>query len=276
MPTQAWVSILKQVHEVPLWLDLWAGSGWYWAPYVVGCVLALLGPIRACAVARDTVMCDKPGPIAMGEWPNIFAGAFNGYRKFILAFSALGTAAVGVFLARYSTPVNLLTDMGASGSLWRLSPEGVDLLKASLWLVLVVMCCWAAISAFLSFLIAFNPFVHPVFWLTPTDRDVEFQPGEGEKMSWRKWQRRKFCHGRAYFSPDGKIGYSTQPRQGDWIRLDLSKKDPDTRSYFLFGKAEFDVNTAPFLPTGAHSRCAEKGTILIGTECVKYDFSPGD
>lgn len=275
--SDSWNSVLtERIYRVPSYLVWWAGSGRYWWPLGVAFLFVLLGVLIALFNSRNVVMSDQSRTvIAMTKLPSILAHAFWRYRLVVLALGLVGSAILGMFLRRYASPCQLFADMGVAGPLWRLSPNGIDQVIGSLNMILVIMLMWCGVSAITAFLIAYDPFGYPVFYLKPKSQPVGFFAiGNDKPEIWAKGKWKPITRPRVYFSSDGTLCSPIRRRNqpGGWICLELSpNRDEDTASYVLLGDVEEQSQPPHFARDGVPNQVAP-GSFKIGDKEIEYVF----
>ncbi len=161
--------------------------------------------------------------------------AYKGYRFYVLLFVVVGLIAQWFYLRKFEAPCYLLVSIGASSSVWQLSPEGVDLLIASQEIVFWIMVLWVFLSCIAAWLIRSGPLPCSLFSLRLTSKDIRYFPRGDSPQVWKQKTTFTFRHRDIYFSSAGDECYIVRPEKRNCIGVHLTPLKNKHGEYELAG-----------------------------------------
>lgn len=174
MCVDSWLELVNNcLVAPPLWLVLWARVGPYL--WVIPLVFLVGGGFRVLQLFfQDEIdhLCPGwiRGKVARDGWTRIW---FD-YRSYTFLILIVGSLLVAYGLFHLRNPVDLLQDMGAEGSVWKLTPTAVAQLFFYVKLGLVSGGLWVLVGLLSLAILIIDPYGYHKFVLEPLVRSIDW------------------------------------------------------------------------------------------------------
>ncbi|GEM_PF-2357691 len=272
-PVDSSLTILKLIDEClfdpPAWMHVF--RGWWWLPVFVIGFCALLSAVRVGIIITQ----DETSHIAFG-WMrgrsranNKLGRAGGDYRLYVVLLQIIGTIGIAWILLKLWTVRPMLSKIGVSdGTVWNLSPYGVDLLKSMIWVAWVGCWLWALASTLMCIILWIDPYGWHRIRLTPLEKVKWIDPKSDKPEDWPKKRTKNLFVKHLYFSPDGDT--CSIKEQPEWINLEWKKKKGRRTKERLEGPGDDHYFKAGSPASGGK---VERGDVFyVGTLDRKFRF----
>jgi len=154
-----------------------------------------------------------------GRANNKVGRVLRDYRFYIFVLQVVGTVGMAWTLSRLWAVDSMLPILGVSkGTVWDLSPFGVELLKSVVWSAWVGCWLWTLACVLMCFILWIDPYGWHRIRLTPSDKVMWRNPKTDEEEIWKARRTKDLFVRYLYFSADGNT-CSTKEKTG-WIKLE--------------------------------------------------------